>query len=294
MFILLGKTDESCTQALAVLVQDVMNGLVPTSVRDHLLCCKLIGIPKDDGGVRPIAMALHNASSRTNDAIVDVLGHMQLGVGVPGGSERALHRVQCLLEAGSPNTVAVLVDFENAFREVALLELLSHDSLRPLWSSAHFAYSSPTPLFVFDQENLVDTIPSATGSRQGCKLGSLLFCHGLRKFQLAALELVAICDDVTIVGPIDSCMRVLDWMRNNSCALIGLTVKESKTKILYPRTTPPPVAIVEAATSRGMVLARGACKLLGSIVELDDDAKRAWVLKPSTSPSYNACFRGSY
>jgi hypothetical protein len=115
--------DESCTQALAILVQDIMNGLVPTSVRDHLLCCKLIGIPKDDGGVRTIAMAepivklaLHYASSRTNDAIVDVPNHMQLGVGVPGGSERALHRVQCLLEAGSPNTVAVLVDFENAFR----------------------------------------------------------------------------------------------------------------------------------------------------------------------------------
>ena len=223
-FLALLGHDESCTQALAILVQDVMNGLVPTSVRDHLLCCKLIGIPKDDGGVRPIAMAepivklaLHYASSRTNDAIVDVLGHMQLGV---GGSERALHRAQCLLEAGSPNTVAVLVDFENAFnnmfRDVALSELFSHDSLRPLWSSAHFAYSSPTPLFVFDQENLVETIPSATGSRQGCKLGSLLFCFGLRKFLLAALEqspevkLVAICDDVTIVGPIDSCMRVLD------------------------------------------------------------------------------------
>ncbi len=28
-----------------------------------------------------------------------------------------------------------------------------------------------------------------------------------------------------------------------------------------------------------MVLARGSCKLLGSIVGLDDDAKRAWVLK---------------
>jgi hypothetical protein len=123
--------DESCTQALAILIQDIMNGLVPSFVRTHLLCCKLIGIPKDDGGIRPIAMAeaivkhaLHYASSRTNDAIVDVLGHMQVGVGVPGGSERALHRVQCLLEAGSPNTVAVLVDFENAFnntfRDVAL------------------------------------------------------------------------------------------------------------------------------------------------------------------------------
>jgi hypothetical protein len=104
-------------------------------------------------------------------------------------------------------------------------------------------------------------------------------CENLCLQQSPEVKLVAICDDVTIVGPIDSCMRVPDRMRNNSRALIGLTVKESKTKILYARTTPPPVAIVEAATSRGMVLARGASKLLGSIVGLDDDAKRAWVLK---------------
>ncbi len=84
-------------------------------------------------------------------------------------------------------------------------------------------------------------------------------------------------------------------MRNNSRALIGLTVKESKTQILYARTTPPPVAIVEAATSRGMVLARGASKLLGSIVGLDDDAKRAWVLKKieEYKPKLQRLFHGS-
>ena len=39
------------------LFQDIANGLVPHHIRDHLLACKLIGIPKDDGSVRPIAMA---------------------------------------------------------------------------------------------------------------------------------------------------------------------------------------------------------------------------------------------
>jgi len=287
--------DDTCLQSLSVLVQDIMNGLVPDAIRPHLLACKLIGIPKPNNGVRPIAMAeplvklsLHYASSRTNNAIVDILAPHQFGVGVVGGVERAIHKVQNLLETGPQHNVAVLVDFHNAFnnmfRDVALAELFSHPELSPLWSAAHFAYHSPTPLFVFDQDEIVDTIMSATGSRQGCKLGSTLFCLGLRGFLRAAqaqapdVHIVAICDDVTLVGPVDSCMKVFDWMRENSQRLTGLTVNTSKTKILSPTVARMPESIEAAAVSRSIPLAVGQCALLGSVVGLDEPAKKKWVL----------------
>ena len=87
----------------AILIQDIINGQVPPATRDLLLSCKLIGIPKDNDPdvLRPVAMAepliklaLSYAASRTNNAIAKVLGPSQLGVGVPGGCERAIHRVQ--------------------------------------------------------------------------------------------------------------------------------------------------------------------------------------------------------
>ena len=289
---LLGR-DDKCVRLLAVLVQDITNGLVPHDVRDHLLACKLIGIPKDDGGVRPIAMAepllklaLHYASSRTNNAVVNVLGTTQLGVGVPGGCERAIQRVQCLLESGPADNIALLVDFKNAFntmrRDVFLSELFKHPTLQPLWSIAHYAYSAPTPLFVFDQGQHVATISSQMGSRQGCKLGSLLFCIGMKQVyadvlaQCPDIEGVAICDDFTLVGPAASVYRAYDWLKANVTAQTGLAINVTKTKVLYPQAAPTPVpaAIVTGAASRQLPLVRGSTKLLGSTIGLDDNGRR--------------------
>jgi hypothetical protein len=289
--------DEACVQKLAILTQDIINGLVPQSARDMLLSAKLIGIPKDNPDeLRPIAMAepflklaISYAASRTNNAIATVLGKTQLGVGVPGGCERAIQRVQCLLEAGTQDTIALLVDFKNAFnnarRDVFLNELFRHESLRPLWSIAHFAYSSESELLLFDQGRQVARIASATGTRQGCKIGSHLFALAVRAFYERALQQcpdvtgVAICDDLTLVGPAASVFRVYDWILANSQPLTGLSVQVAKTKVLYapPAATPTPAEIFIAASARHLTIVRGATKLLGSVIGLDDNARRAFV-----------------
>ena len=129
------------------------------------------------------------------------------------------------------------------------------------------------------------SITSANGTRQGCKIGSHLFALGVRAFYEQALQQcpdvtgVAICDDLTLVGPAASVFRVYDWILANSQPLTGLSVQVAKTKVLYapPASTPLPADIFVAAATRNLVVVRGATKLLGSVIGLDDNARRTFV-----------------
>ena len=79
---------------------------------------------------------------------------IQLGVGAPGGSERAVHDIQAALDQ-SKESILLKCDLKNAFNERSrsqiLSELFRHENLRPVWRLAHWAYKSPSSLLVFDR-----------------------------------------------------------------------------------------------------------------------------------------------
>ena len=72
---------------------------------------------------------------------------------------------------------------------------------------------------------------------------------------------VAICDDLTLVGPAASVFRCFDWIKEHSQQLTGLTVKTTKTKVLYapPQITPTPPTIAAEASSRHLELVWPVC-----------------------------------
>ena len=116
--------------------------------------------------------------------------------------------VQSLLEVNL-DWIACKVDFINAFntirRKVVLENLFSHPQLSQIWRLAHFLYSDPSLLYLFDGVQLVDTLLSQEGVRQGDVLGPLLFCIGVHKLyeecmSVSGAQGVAIADDFTLVG----------------------------------------------------------------------------------------------
>ena len=79
--------------------------------------------------------------------------------------------MQASLECKSEDSAILSVDFSNAFntlrRDVMLQRTFSEPQLSPLWRLVHWAYRSSTDLLLVRSGEIVDTILSAEGLRQG-------------------------------------------------------------------------------------------------------------------------------
>src|SRR5690606_34081282 len=99
--------------------------------------------------------------------------------------------------------------FNSLERSEMLNALYSIEALSPLWRLADWCYGTPSHLFIRSGDSFT-SILSARGSRQGCVLGSLLFCLGIQPILKQAVEgldnlsIIAVIDDITLVGPPDA------------------------------------------------------------------------------------------
>ena len=80
------------------LVNLLLNGGLPQQINEILYGANLIAVQKKDGGVRPIAvgytwrrLAAKCANTYAVNKLSAQLAPIQLGVGVPGGAEAAVH-----------------------------------------------------------------------------------------------------------------------------------------------------------------------------------------------------------
>ena len=143
-----------------------------------------------------------------SSAISGLLAPLQLGIGASAGVEAIIHRVQALLEL-HPDHVHFVNGFNSMFRHVMLERLYALPELSSLWRIADLLYGIPSSLHLFGREGLVKTFTSERGSRQGCVLGTLLFCLGLQPILERALDglnginVSAYIDDIAIVGPLE-------------------------------------------------------------------------------------------
>ena len=173
---------------LALVLQDIINGNLPDSIKPFLLQSTLIGVEKNNGAsIRPIAIgeifyrvAATLALQTIRDAISNLLKPIQLGVGVSGGCEAIIHNLQHLLEQSDHPVAALAVDFKNAFntisRQTVLESLYAQPTLNTLWRLVDFAYSQPSDLLIKNGDGkLYPGITSSQGVRQGDPLSSLLF-----------------------------------------------------------------------------------------------------------------------
>ena len=231
---------------LTLLVNHFLAGSIPAAIRGVVLGATLLAFQKPGGGIRPIAIGetLRRLTSKlAARCMSDVAKSLtpQLGVGVPGGVEVAVHATRAhALE--HPDHVILRVDFRNAFNSVdraAVFEAtLEHAPALYHWVAS--CYSGPTTLFTWARP-----IPSSQGVPQGDPLSPLLFCLVLH----ALTERITECkpslqwwflDDGVIAGPPEVIARVVQTIRVVAPGL-GLHLSMAKSDLrLSPSTVLPP------------------------------------------------------
>jgi hypothetical protein len=99
-------------------------------------------------------------------------------------------------------------------------------------------YKGQSRLFYRNAQGDMEELASMEGSRQGCVFGGLIFNFGIhptlvrisRAFAHKDLNIVAIADDITLVGPDDVC-REAYAMLVAELAVIGLEMQPTKVKV---------------------------------------------------------------
>ena len=144
---------------LTAFVNLVLSGGVPVSIRPYFFGASLIPFVKKGGGIRPIAVGLtlrrlvaKVAAAAAAVVCAPSLSPRQLGVGVRGGAEAAVHAARRFVCAKPPGCAFVELDFQNAFnslRRDSKLEAVAAacPSLLPFVVSS---YSAPSLLWLGD------------------------------------------------------------------------------------------------------------------------------------------------
>ena len=146
--------------ALASFLSLVLSGRTPLSIRPYFFGANLFALEKKDGGVRPIAvgctlrrLAAKVASGKVLEDMAALLAPRQLGFGVKGGVEAAVHCARLYLRNLKPQQVLLKLDFKNAFNSLRRDKMLSAvQVLAPtILPFVHSAYSSTSFLFWDDK-----------------------------------------------------------------------------------------------------------------------------------------------
>lgn len=230
----LGETGKTLRKSFAELAVMVLSGSVPEEVRPVFFGARLIALSKKDGGIRPIAVGLtirrliaKLCNTQVMRDAVDMFKPRQLGFGVRGGAESAVHGLRRFIdESMDSDQVIVKIDFKNAFNSLHRDHMLE-EVRRHFPHAADFvssAYSDRSAL-LWDQE----IIWSDEGVQQGDPLGPFLFCLGIQGIvaKLQSKVNIFYMDDGTIVGDRETVVRDLQMVIDAGQS-IGLVVNPSK------------------------------------------------------------------
>src|SRR6218665_2357482 len=242
---LLGDPDSGpgLLRAMTTLVNLLLAGTCPQEIRTILFGGTLFALRKSSGGLtrlRPIGigymrriLAAKSANAYAIPKVTPFLSPKQLGVGVPGGCEAAIHATRRFVGSMSLDSILVKLDLSNAFNSLHRDSMLAsvNEVIPELAAYCHLAYAEPTsPRF---GSFTVGGLQSQEGAQQGDPLGSLLFCLPLQSIltQLESPLTFGYLDDLTLGGPPDGVVADIDLIESG-CAHLGLNLNRSKCEFI--------------------------------------------------------------
>lgn len=287
-------TPGHCTpvlEQLTAVVQLLARGGAPPDVAPYLAGASLMALPKESGGIRPIAVGevLRRITGKCLCAAVREEAHAffppaQLGVACPSGVDAAVHaaRAWTTRSRGDASKGLLKLDFKNAFNTVDRARALgaSRERFPGVARWAQWVYARPAKLFFGEH-----ILASAAGVQQGDPLGPLLFAatiqpmlERLKAFEAngVKLELVAFyLDDGFLAGDLRVVAAALESVRAE-CVELGLELNIGKCELVLPPDVTclqddlvplfPQALLVQAASGESRVSADGNFELLGAAV----------------------------
>jgi hypothetical protein len=218
----------------------IVTGNALPAVYDFITTTRMIAVPKKNNRPRPIAIgeATRRVAAATllqacEPLIASAVGPSQFGVGVKGGTFKAINVIQTLLEKQHQLMAA---DISNAFGNIFRQEVLRtiQVKLPMLLKFTKCIYERETFHLVKREGGNISVIRASRGVDQGCPLSPLLFSACLAKAMQAARGSgvnVAYLDDtaVDVTNGMDSFERFA-----SSCESMGLPINREKSHLLQP------------------------------------------------------------
>ena len=231
------ESGASLLTALTAFVNIILAGKCHPDIVPVFFGGRLLALDKKCGGIRPIVvgstlrrLSAKCAASYSSAKLVSFLGPRQLGVGIAGGCEAAVHAARRFLNSSSSSDILVKLDFSNAFNTLRRDAMLSavFETIHELYHFCHLAYSNSSFLKFGPH-----TILSEEGPQQGDPLGPLLFCITVQPM-LSSLEsnlAIGFLDDFTVGGSITSVSKDIDLISVES-ARLGLHLNVEKCELI--------------------------------------------------------------
>ena len=202
---------EEAAVNIAAMITDLCNGNAPDSALVRMRDADLIGIPKPDGGIRPITlgeMMLKVATRVCLEADAHLMkrffGNKQFGINTPSGCELIVHRTRAFMRnTAVPGRTVCTIDFRNAFNSPSrqcIADVVAQFPHANLMFRVEYAQASNLRV-----RGTSNTITSSRGTRQGSAGGGAFFCMALQEALEAAASIngvtvMAYMDDVTILA----------------------------------------------------------------------------------------------
>ena len=262
-------TSHECAAAFLTPLTSFMNlllrGQCPPEVQPILFGGRLLALAKKDGGIRPIAVGYTlrrlTAKCANSFAVASLRSYLvptQVGAGVPGGCEAAVHAVRRFVESMPRDYAVVKLDFANAFNCLDRSHMLNevYRKIPELYKFCHLAYAHATDLQFGDWR-----IQSQVGVQQGDPLGPTLFCIGIQPLldSMSCPLRVAFLDDITLGGDTASLERDVQLVRLSETSL-GLRLNDAKCELVSPS-----VSVVKCSPLSSFTLVEpSCCYLLGA------------------------------
>ena len=235
------KAGPELVSALTAFTNCLLHGEVHPDISPVLFGGNLITLEKKSGGMRPIAVGYtlqHIAAKCANtyaaSQLADYFSPIQLGVGIQGGCEAAVHATRQYIDTMPDGHVVAKIDFTNAFnslhRDLMLRSVA--EKVPSIYRFCHLSYSQPSIL-----KYETRTILSQEGPHQGDPLGPLLVCLSIHPdLEWLKSELIAgFMDDLTLGGPANTVAADIDHIRGRE-AFTGLQINASKCEIISHET----------------------------------------------------------
>ena len=264
-------------KALTSFTNLVLSGLCPCSVTNIFFGGRLLALDKKSGGIRPIVIgfALRRLASKLANSfglsrISKYLSPRQVGAGIAGGCEAAVHASRRYLENLQEGKVLIKLDFSNAFNSLHRGEMLraALERVPELYPFIFSAYSSSSSLLYG-----ASTVLSNEGPQQGDPLGPLLFCNTIHPLLVSLKSELAIgyLDDLTLAGDQSS---VADDARRIVIdgGQLGLTLNIAKCELITHNNT----VVSDHLLSSFSRVDIGNSSLLGAPLSPGSALDRAW------------------
>ena len=160
------------------------------------------------------------------ESIPQFLSPYQLGFGVPGGADAAVHASLIFLNSLPSDKALLKVDFSNAFNTIRRDKIFEATKahIPVLLPFAHSVYSSPST-FLWEGELLL----SSEGIQQGDPLDPMLFCIAIHSLvsNLESEFKIFFLDDDTLGGTFNSLFADLKKIEE-----IGQSLNMSKSELI--------------------------------------------------------------